>query len=93
MELSTLLETPFGVAYAGSRWSNGPAGENMAADLSLVQTLNIRLLYKVVESMPKSTSVVDVFAVMYNLVCTYIECPMSHIHMHIHIRIRYSYAL
>ena len=30
-------------------WSSGPAGENMVADLSSVQTLNIRLLYKVVE--------------------------------------------
>ena len=50
VELSTLLEPlPFGVAHAGRRWSNGPAGENMAADLSSVQTLNIRLLYKVVE--------------------------------------------
>ena len=49
-ELSTLLETlPFGIAYAGRRWSSGPASENMAADLSSVQTLNIRLLYKVVE--------------------------------------------
>ena len=47
-ELSTLLESlPFGVAHAGTRWSCDPAGENMAADLSSVQTLNIRFLYKV----------------------------------------------
>ena len=49
MKLSTLLEPlSFGVAHAG-RWTSGPAGENMVADLSSVQTLNIRLLYKVVE--------------------------------------------
>ena len=39
---------PLAVAYAG-RWSSGPASENMAADLSSVQTLNIKLPYKVVE--------------------------------------------
>ena len=49
MKLSTLLEPfSFGVAHAG-RWSSGPAGENMATDLSSVQTLNIRLLYTIVE--------------------------------------------
>ena len=50
VELATLQEPlPFEVAHAGRRWSSGPAGENMAANLSSVQTLNIRLLYKVVE--------------------------------------------
>ena len=49
MKLSTLLEPlSFGVAHAG-KWTSGPAGESMVADLSSVQTLNIRLLYKVVE--------------------------------------------
>ena len=45
----THIMHPLAVAYAGIRWSIGPASENMAADLLLVQTLNIRLPYKVVE--------------------------------------------
>ena len=50
VELSTLQEPlTFGVAHAGRRGSSGPAGENMATDLSSVQTLNIRLFYKVSE--------------------------------------------
>ena len=48
--MSTLQEPlTFGVAHAGRRGSSGPAGENTAADLSSVQTLNIRLFYKVSE--------------------------------------------
>ena len=48
--MSTLQEPlTFGVAHAGRRGSSGPAGENTVADLSSVQTLNIRLLYKVSE--------------------------------------------
>ena len=50
VELSTLQEPlTFGVAHVGRRGSSGPAGENMATDLSSVQTLNIRLFYKVSE--------------------------------------------